>query len=172
MARFKINDRIRVYWNETEITEYLVSDVRLEQRQDWISCPSPSSMFNDSIPGELSETVHITAFRVPEAPNHVQEDIMQKSISTKEQVEVRTEMGNLIKEAIEAKYGKVRTWVETESVGPLGGVSAKVLGAVEHNGVIVPFAINVYSDERIVEALEDQLVTDAHNDELRSKLGW
>lgn len=94
------------------------------------------------------------------------------NISTKEQVEVRTQMADVIKEAVEAKYGKVRTWVETEQVGPMGGISAKVLGAVEHNGVIVPFAIQVYSDARIVEALEEQLETDAENDKLRERLGW
>jgi hypothetical protein len=112
----------------------------------------------------------------PSPPNinhpNVQEDTMPKNISTKEQVEVRTQMADVIKEAIEAKFGKVKTWVETESVGPLGGVSAKVLGAVEYEGVIVPFAINVYSDDRISEALEEQLETDAENDKLRGKLGW
>lgn len=126
---------------------------------------------NQFQPGD--EIIRVTMVRSGPQPTTKEESQdMSQNISTKEQVKLRTEMADVIKEAVEAKYGKVRTWVETEQVGPLGGVSAQVFGAVDHEGVVVPFAISVYSDARIQEKLEDQLEQDAENGALRSKLGW
>jgi len=92
--------------------------------------------------------------------------------STKEQVAVRTEMADIIKEAVEAKYGRVRLWTESEITGPLGGVSAQVFGAIDYEGRVVPFAISVYSDDRIQQKVEDQIDREEEDTRLRARLGW
>lgn len=164
MPRFSrvIGSDVRVWFGNREITG---------QVRSITSNMEPNGFGTFTIEAYQSDDLYRAINDVAESDGK-QDTNMSKNISTKEQVEVRTQMADVIKEAIEAKYGKVRTWVETETVGPLGGISAKVLGAVEHEGKIVPFAIQVYSDERIVEALEEQLIADGENDKLRDKLGW
>lgn len=174
MPRFSQRGTIKILFNGQDVSAH-IADVRLEHRQESISAPGLGDTFARTIPGERQGIYTITAYQAPEveeALNRQEDGQAMKNISTKEQVEVRTALADIIKEAVETKYGKCRTWVETETVGPLGGVSAKVLGAVEYNGVIVPFAIQVYSDDRIADALNEQLDEDAENDALRNRLGW
>jgi hypothetical protein len=182
--RFKYGGRVQVFYDDVEITGEVVN-VHVDQHSDWIpvfDVPGPTR-----VPLPTDGIITIIARQTNEQdwvptlePSHIlldpqtneQENNVSKNVSTKEQVEVRTTMAGIIREAVEQRYGKARIWAETEVVGPLGGVSAQVYGAVEYDGKVVSFAINVYSDDRIQEKLEKQVELEAENDRLRNLLGW
>lgn len=165
MARFNriIGKDVRVWFGDHEITGLVRSiSTSMEGYGD------PGLMTIEAYQSDdLYHAVNDVA-----AGGRKQDKSTMATSSTKEQVEVRTSMADLVKEAIETKYGKVRTWLETETVGPLGGVSAQVFGAVEHEGKVVPFAVSIYSDDRIKEKVEEVLEQEAEDGILRGKLGW
>lgn len=86
---------------------------------------------------------------------------------------LRSEVAESIKEHIEATFSNVRLWVDHEKVGPLGGVSSVVFGAVGgEEGGVLPVCVSVYSDDRIRAQLESKLEECEKDDELRKRLGW
>lgn len=92
---------------------------------------------------------------------------------SEENIEVRKEVAQVIKQAIEDNYEPTRIWVQDSRSGPNGGTSTQVTVALEDDeGKVRALAINVYCGGSIMGYVDDLLEEDRASAQLKADLGW
>lgn len=66
--------------------------------------------------------------------------------------------------------GMVRGWLERENIGPRGGTSSRLYAVIEIDGIMVPIAINIYSDMVIENEVKKLIGKEQRSDRIRTAL--
>lgn len=97
----------------------------------------------------------------------------ERDMADEANVEVRKEVAQIIRQAIEDNYEPNRIWVQDSRSGPNGGASTQVTVAIEdEDGTVRALAINVYCGGSIMGYVDNLLEEDRASAQLKADLGW